>query len=126
MSALAVILLGARVVSAILIMAGIRSLAARGRTARSARPGTIVAGVTLWILSELAAVPALQLVVASVPHWLWVGLLAASVSFAAVLGGTLYAVIRRRGGSTGPEAPVPTSSFYWPSAHQTSNSGVPS
>lgn len=101
MTWLGMAIIGTKIIAAMLIMIGIRSLARSNPIQRGPRrPDAIIAGVSLWILGDLASVPQVQQVVASVPNWLWVGVFAAAVSFIAVLFATL-AVFAHTGGSVG-------------------------
>lgn len=87
--------IGARVASAVLIGVGIRGIALR-RSPTGPRCPALWAGITLWLLVELAQSPVLIDVALRVPTWIWVGLLAAATSGALAFTLTLR-VLRTRG-----------------------------
>jgi len=91
------VLHGTRLVAAVLLMVGIRASGLNRDPERVAphRPGSIVAGLALFVAAGLASSPLVRGLVPGAPHWIWWGMAATVVCFATVLGCSLLLLSRR-------------------------------
>lgn len=90
MTVLQIALLLMHLLAALLIVYGVR------RASADRVPGTLVAGITLCVLSGVASASPVHDVLTTVPNWFWTAVIGATVAFPAALLGTLHAAHRRR------------------------------
>jgi hypothetical protein len=91
------VLHGTRLLAAVLLMVGIRA-SGLNRTPEQVAPrwpGSIAAGLALFVAAGLASSPLVRGLVPGAPHWIWWGMAATVVSFTTVLGCSLLLLSRR-------------------------------